>query len=124
MTRHLDNVGSFVGFCVSATLLVVCLSYSSSPQWHGTFHMFYSRNADTVSMPLGFRTAFLTFVVLNVPAVVLVEGVVVVIDPADPGNRMRLIYASLFLTSMVWWYAVSRIARVIRLRRGTQKRID
>lgn len=73
---------------------------------------------------MGFRTAFLTFVVLNVPAVVLAEGVVAVINPADPGNRMRLIYPTLFLTSMAWWYAVSRIARVIRLRRSTLKRID
>ncbi len=114
--KTIDRVLSVGGFCLSTLLLAVCLFYVRSPQWHGTFHAFFARDVYAVFTPPGFRIAFLAFAVLNAPAVMLVEGLVVVVDPRGAGNRIRFIFGSLFVASAVWWYLVGRIIGFVRRR--------
>ena len=106
---------------LNAVLLGVCIGYYVAlPEWRSSIVMSFDQSRPFVETPVGFRYAQFAFIVLNLPATLVVWGLMALVDrlfDLTPVVRAILILVSAALLSTVWISTLSRYADSVRLGR-------
>ena len=105
---------------VSLILLAVSIGYARDPQWRSFFVRYFAndfggRHRHMVSgAPYGFKIAFDSFLLLNLPAAVFSLVVSFVVDHSlvvEGEARVVMVFVSLFVGSVGFWSGLLKLLR-------------
>jgi hypothetical protein len=101
-----------LGFGTSIALLSVCVWFAfASPMKPAILASFDpALRGWLVHRPAGYEICILLFAALNVPAVITAWGIMSILDsllPVLPEARALADFATLAITSAIWWWLIS-----------------